>query len=87
MQTWEVTKMVTNNNLKELAYYEYNISGEHFVKMFVKHSTGDKQRALSMANHIWSKFTGYNHNIVTTWANCDTENRKILVKVINEGYK
>ena len=78
---------ITNVNLHQLAYWEYNISGEVFIEKWKKFSKGDKQRAESMANHLWAKFKGYDHSVLSLWGACDPENKKILVKVINSGYK
>jgi len=68
--------------LTKLSFYEYNINGDTFNKNFIK--SGGTER---MANHLWEKFVGKRHSILGLWGEADKENREILVKVIDEGYK
>ena len=68
--------------VEHLAYFEYNINGETFKEKFMKFG-GTEQ----MADHLWDKFHGYNHSIIKSWGALDLQNKKIMIKVIDSGYK
>lgn len=68
--------------VEHLTYFEYNISGETFKEKFMKFG-GEE----SMANHLWEKFHGYNHSILSSWGALDKQNKEIMIKVIDSGWK
>lgn len=80
---------ITSAQMTYLSYFEYNIYGETFIKKYIKFApkSMSKERAISMANHLWSKFKLYNHSIVKLFGNLDKENQRIVIKIINSGYK
>lgn len=40
-----------------------------------------------MAEHLWEKFTGYNHSILRLWCAMDLENRKILSDYLEKNLR
>jgi len=80
--TAEAGADITKATLETLAYYEYNISGEVFIKNFITCGGTDH-----MARHLWDKFHQYHHKILTLWGSLDNENRELMPKVIAMGYK
>ena len=74
-----MTKYITPEQLGLLAYFEVDIDGETWRKLFVENG-GTK----NMAEHLWEKFhTIYNHSILRLWINLDINNRTIVLKILN----
>ena len=66
--------------IENLSKFEYNIEGPAFRYLFVKKAGGTNH----MANHLWGKFHDKNHSVLALWGSLDSENRRRLVKVIDE---
>ena len=71
-----------NKDITCLAYFEYNIDGDAFSKLFQE--AGGSER---MANHIWGKFADYEHSFLRTFGMADSDNREILFKVASKWCK
>lgn len=61
------------------SFFEFNITGEEFRKSFVEHG-GEE----FIADHMWSKFHGYEHSILRLMGAADRKNRKVLTGVVND---
>ena len=62
-----------------LAYFEYNVEGPTFEKLFLE-AGGTKH----MANHMWGKFNDYDHSFLRLFGMADSDNRKKLLDVASK---
>jgi len=51
---------------------EVNINGVDFRNIFGE----------SMGQHLWDKFTGYNHSLLRLWRALDLENQRLFCKYL-----
>lgn len=80
MMTNITVNMEFCKTINALAYFEFNVNKETFVKLFLKYSD-DKE----LAEHLWNKFHEYNHSILKLVGSADLETLKILANAIEEG--
>jgi hypothetical protein len=70
---------MSKDMIDKLAFFEYNIDGEEFKRLYVK--AGGTPH---MADHLWGKFDSHNHSILHVFGYADLENKRLLTKVVNE---
>lgn len=76
----ELTAQFTPKHMDKLFHYEYWLDGHEFRTAFTKHGGTEH-----LAQHLWDKFHGtYKHSILNLWRSLDNDNRKMLLKMINE---
>ena len=65
---------------------ECSMGYKEFYECFAeeKEKYGDK---MGLAHHLFGKFVGYEHSLSTLYGRLDLENRKKLVKYLNERYE
>ncbi len=81
--------MIIQIQLNQLAKWEYNISGDTFVKKYIKFNKEkvSDARVIEKAESFWAKFKHYNHSVLSLYGYADIGNRVILTKMINSGYR
>lgn len=70
---------LSKDAIDKLAFFEYNIDGAEFKRLFVK--IGGTPH---MAEHLWGKFESHDHSILYVFGYADLENKRLLTKVVNE---
>jgi len=70
--------MITPKDIDKMCKMFYNIDGITFVKMFMHFGETE-----NMAEHIWEKYNYYERDIGKLLGSLDTNNLKIICKMIN----
>lgn len=70
---------LSRSMIDKLAFFEYNIDGNEFKRLFVK--VGGTP---NMAEHLWGKFESHDHSILHVFGYADLENKRLLTKMVNE---
>jgi len=70
---------VSKEVMDKISRFQVDIDGETFRKLFTQ--VGGSAR---MAEHLWDKFhVDYDHQILKLWLALDSENRVLVLAVIN----
>ena len=74
----QIEMTIEEADMNRLLRYQVDIDGETFRKLFI-----ELGGTPSMAEHLWSKFHYYDHQIIKLWADLDSTNRKLVLAMIN----
>ena len=70
--------MVTAKDLEKISKFFYDVDGATFLRMFVYHGGTE-----TMGMHLWSKYNMFNRDIGRFLGNLDSNNLRIIAKMIN----
>lgn len=71
--------MVQMKTMDNLTAFQNSIDGWLWRALWVSIDND-----IDMAEHMWNKFHGYNHQILDSWAYADLKNRRVILAMINK---